>query len=137
MHGRRSRIPRNPKPGVKKKTCDIWLREDADTKTIIHEHLHARSSSWMIKKLNRHRGFEEGACELLSEELCRQNNISYKPTYKGYVDPLREINRISGAYMSDYDFAIDLFNVDMDKREEWLNEIAEKQKNYTCHMMML
>lgn len=113
--------------GVKKKTCDIWLREDADTKTIIHEHLHARSSSWMIKKLNRHRGFEEGACELLAEELCRQNNISYKPTYKGYVDPLREINRISGAYMSDYDFAIDLFNVDMDKREEWLNEIAEKQ----------
>lgn len=113
--------------GVKKKTCDIWLREDADTKTIIHEHLHARSSSWMIKKLNRHRGFEEGACELLAEELCRQNNISYKPTYKGYVDPLREINRISGAHMSDYDFAIDLFNVDMDKREEWLNEIAEKQ----------
>lgn len=113
--------------GVKKKTCDIWLREDADTKTIIHEHLHARSSSWMIKKLNRHRGFEEGACELLAEELCRQNNISYKPTYKGYVDPLREINRISGAYMSDYDFAIDLFNVDMEKREEWLNEIAEKQ----------
>lgn len=113
--------------GVKKKTCDIWLREDADTKTIIHEHLHARSSSWMIKKLNRHRCFEEGACELLAEELCIQNNISYKPTYKCYVDPLREINRISGAYMSDYDFAIDLFNVDMDKREEWLNKIAEKQ----------
>jgi hypothetical protein len=23
VHGRRSRIPRNPKPGVKKKTCKV------------------------------------------------------------------------------------------------------------------
>lgn len=113
--------------GVKKKECDIWLREDADTKTVIHEHLHASSSSWMPIRLKKDRGFEEGACELLAEEICKQNGISYKPTYREYVDPLREINRISGLYASDYDFAINLFKVDMDKREKWLNTIAEKQ----------
>lgn len=113
--------------GIKKRTCDIWLREDADTKTMIHEHLHARSSSWMIKRLEKDRGFEEGACELLAEEICKKNSISYKPTYKKYVEPLREICRLLDEYASDYDFAIDLFNVDMNKREEWLNEIAEKQ----------
>lgn len=113
--------------GVKKKECDIWLREDADTKTVIHEHLHARSSSWMPIRLKKDRGFEEGACELLAEEICKQNGISYKSTYREYVDPLREINRISGLYASDYDFAINLFKVDMDKREKWLNTIAEKQ----------
>lgn len=112
--------------GIKKRICDIWLREDADTKTVIHEHLHARSSSWMPSRLRKDRGFEEGACELLAEEICKQNGISYKPTYKEYVLPLREINRISGLY-TPYDFAIALFNVDMDKREEWLNSIADKQ----------
>lgn len=28
---------------------DIWLKEDVGIKTIIHEHLHARSSNWEEK----------------------------------------------------------------------------------------
>lgn len=113
--------------GVKKKVCDIWLREDAEMKTVIHEHLHARSSSWVEKKLKKDRGFEEGACELLAEEICKQNKISYKPTYKEYVQPLRRFNKLLGEYNSDYEFAIELFKIDMDKREEWLNEMSNKQ----------
>lgn len=30
-------------------------------------------------------------------------------------------------YTSDYEFAINLFNVDMDKREEWLDDMEKKQ----------
>lgn len=112
--------------GTKKKICDIWLREDAGIKTIIHEHLHARSSSWMEKRFRKDRGYEEGACELLAEEICKRNNISYKPSYKEYVEPLREFNRISGKFSDDYEFAIEFFEVDMDKREEWLLEIAKE-----------
>lgn len=112
--------------GTKKKTCDIWLREDAGIKTIIHEHLHARSSSWIERKLRKDRGYEEGACELLAEEICKHNNISYKPSYREYVEPLREFNRISRKFSDDYEFALELFEVDMDKREEWLLKIANE-----------
>lgn len=81
----------------------------------------------MTTRLKKDRGFEEGACELLAEEICKQNGITYKPTYREYVDPLREINRIQGLYASDYDFAIYLFKVNMDKCKNWLNAIADKQ----------
>lgn len=114
--------------GVKKSSCDIWLREDAETKTIIHEHLHARSSSWFEKKLRKYRSFEEGSCELLAEEICKQYNISYKPTYAKYVDPLRAFRKMHGEFDSDYDFSVELFKIDMDKREEWLNELASQKK---------
>lgn len=114
--------------GVKKATCDIWLREDVGIKTIIHEHLHARSSSWEEKHLKKAKGFEEGACELLAEEICKRYNIPYKKTYKKYVDPLKDIRKMLSGYESDYDFAIDLFNVDMHQREEWLNDLAKEEE---------
>ena len=113
--------------GIKKRTCDIWLRADAGIKTIIHEHLHSRSSSWAVTRYRKDRGFEEGACELLAEEICRRNGIPFKPTYRRFVDPLRRINEIVGTYDSDYDFAIDLFAVDMDKREDWLKSLYSGQ----------
>ena len=111
--------------GRKKKNCDIWLREDAPIKTIIHEHLHARSSSRMIKKFRKYRWYEEGACELLAEEICKKNRIKYKTSYEEYVDALREFNKISGKYEEDYVFAIELFKIDMDKREQWLIDILQ------------
>lgn len=113
--------------GTKKRSCDIWLREDASTKTVIHEHLHARSSSWLEKRLKKDRGFEEGACELLAEEICKLNNIPYKETYREYVEPLRKFNSKIDKYESDYDFALELFKVDMDKREQWLIDLAGEQ----------
>lgn len=112
--------------GVKKKVCDIWLREDAGIKTIIHEHLHARSSSWMNKWKRSARNFEESTCELLAQEICKQNNIAYKESYKNQVDSLRQFNRILGRYNDDYEFALNLFNIDMDKREKWLTDLASE-----------
>lgn len=126
--------------GVKKSSCDIWLREDAEIKTIIHEHLHARSSSWFEKKLRKYRSFEEGSCELLAEEICKQYNISYKPTYAKYVDPLRAFRKMHGEFDSDYDFSVELFKIDMDKREEWLNELASQKgglKSVALKMLIL
>ncbi len=42
------------------------------------------------------------------------------------MDPLRKYNELLGKYDSDYDFAVDLFNVDMDKREQWLLDLADE-----------
>lgn len=117
--------------GKKKSSCDIWLREDAPIKTVIHEHLHARSSSRFVGKFPKNRGFEEGTCELFSQEICRENGISFKGSYKEYVEPLREFRRISKVYGNDYDFAYDLFKVDLDKREKWLNDIADQSGIFT------
>ncbi len=111
--------------GRKKKNCDIWLREDAPIKTIIHEHLHARSSSRMIKKFTKYRWYEEGSCELLAEEICKKYGIGYKTSYEKCVDALRDFNKISGMYDNDYDFAVELFKIDMDKREQWLRKMLQ------------
>ncbi len=112
--------------GRTKANGDIWLRNDAGIKTILHEHLHTRSSSWMSKKSKKDLGFEEGACELLAEEICKKEGVAYRATYAKYVDPLRKYNELLGKYDSDYDFAVDLFNVDMDKREQWLLDLADE-----------
>ncbi|MBQ8803470.1 MAG: hypothetical protein IJZ53_07555 [Tyzzerella sp.] len=112
--------------GVKKKACDIWLREDAGIKTIIHEHLHARSGSWLDKWKRSARSFEESTCELLAQEICKQNNIAYNESYKNQVASLRQFNKILGKYSNDYEFALDMFNVDMDKREKWLTDLANE-----------
>lgn len=112
--------------GRKKKSCDIWLREDAPIKTIIHEHLHARSSSRMINKLKKDRAFEEGACELLAEEICERYGISYNASYSEYTRPLREFNRVCNKYDSNYEFALELFKNDLNKREQWILDISKE-----------
>ena len=112
--------------GVKKASCDIWLREDAGIKTVIHEHLHARSSSYAPRKLRKNLGFEEGTCELLAEEICKREGISYHATYAKYVEPLREFNQELDRYDSDYAFALELFDKDVEKREQWLLDLTKK-----------
>lgn len=73
-------------------------------------------------------GGKEGACEIFAEEICKRYNIPYKKTYKKYVDPLEDIRKMLSGYESDYDFAIDLFNVDMHQREERLNDLAKEEE---------
>ena len=38
---------------------------------------------------------------------------------------LRSINRITKIYDTDYEFAIALFNQDMNRREDWLRNLSE------------
>ena len=105
----------------------IWLRPDADTTTIIHEHLHARSSSKALDKYWANRPFEEGACELLAQELCKEKSITPSSSYNRYVEPLRKIAKLTSGYESEYSFAFDLFLVKMENRKQWLLNLAEKE----------
>lgn len=121
--------------GKKARNCDIWIREDATIKTYIHEHLHARSISRTGQSYRLFRAFEEGACELLAEEICKKENLRYRSTYEEYVSPLRKFYSLTNQYSSAYDFAIDLFKIDPADREEWLYNISKGERFLTRMQM--
>ena len=131
---------REKMPGVvgrKNWDCSISLREDANTKTVIHELLHARSVSYYnVKAFQIWREIEEGTVELYAQEICEKNRIAWKGSYLNIVKKLRAINQILGICENDYDFAKQLFDIEMPNRYNWLiskyrekeGNISEKQK---------
>lgn len=121
----RKELPRSI--GRTKQNGDIWLRDDAGTKTVIHEHLHTRSSKRVNSPIFYNKNFEENACEMLAEEICSRCGIRYKRTYKRITEPLRDISGICSSYLSDYDFAMDYFKVEPHKRKQWLLDLADKE----------
>lgn len=133
-------LPREKMPGVvgrKNWDCSISLREDANTKTVIHELLHARSVSYYnVKAFQIWREIEEGTVELYAQEICEKNRIAWKGSYLNIVKKLRAINQILGICENDYDFAKQLFDIEMPNRYNWLiskyrekeGNISEKQK---------
>lgn len=133
-------MPREEMPGVagrKNWDCSISLREDANTKTVIHELLHARSVSYYnVKSFQIWREIEEGTVELYAQEICEKNRIAWKGSYLNIVKKLRAINQILGICENDYDFAKQLFDIEMPNRYNWLiskyrekeGNISEKQK---------
>ena len=121
----RKELPRSI--GRTKQNGDIWLRDDAGTKTVIHEHLHTRSSKRVNSPIFYNKNFEENACEMLAEEICSRCGIYYKRTYKRITEPLRDISGICSSYLSDYDFAMDYFKVEPHKRKQWLLDLADKE----------
>lgn len=118
--------------GVTKANGDILLRKDAGIKTVIHEHLHTRSVLYNKKVYRKYKCFEENACEMLAEELCNKNGISYKRSYKNVTEPLRDIAGLTSQYVSDYDFALDYFNAGIENRESWLIELANKETDLSA-----
>ncbi len=117
-------------PGRKKVNCDIWLREDATTKNIIHEHLHARSISRFPEYYGKLRFIEEATVELLAEEICKKNDIGFTPTYARRTSALREIIGLLERD-DEYAFAIELFMEDVTDRRAWLNDaISEYCKKH-------
>lgn len=113
--------------GKKKKTCDIWLRENASIKNVIHEHLHARSISRTPNAYGKHHRIEEAVVELLAEEICKQNKIEFEATYKRSTNALKKIADLleKGSY---YDFSKALMFVDASDRQTWLEEAIKEYK---------
>lgn len=110
--------------GKKDWSCDIILREDAGVKTVIHEHLHGRSVSYYDSETYvRFQRAEEGAVELFAQEICKQNNVSFRKAYPEMVKRLRIINSIT-RIGDDYSFAKQLFDIPMTERYNWLKEKA-------------
>lgn len=111
--------------GRKEWNCDISLRENAKIKTVVHEHLHARSVSYYTPQVySRNRAAEEGAVELFAQEICRKNGAAFAPAYQEIVKPLEIINNIL-RNGDRYSFAKQLFDIPLPERYNWLREQAD------------
>lgn len=113
--------------GRKEWSCDILLKSTASDKTVIHEHLHARSGSYMNRfTIIPHSKIEEASVELLAREICKAEKIAFVEVPKAYVSALREINQITHIRESNLDFAVSLFGKDVKRRYKWLSNRVEK-----------
>lgn len=116
------------KLGSKMWNCNIRLNfQEGKVRTsihvLMHELLHARSISYYdIQTYRKHRGIEEGSVQFLNEQISRKEKIkTIDSGYNEYIDVLKQINKTI-KYGSDLDFAIDLFNVPVVDRIQWLND---------------
>jgi hypothetical protein len=110
--------------GRKEWNCDITLREDAGIKTVVHEHLHARSVSYFDRETyKRHQRAEEGTVELFAQEICKLNNATFRSSYTEPVKRLRIINSIV-RISDDFNFAKQVFDIPLPNRYNWLREKA-------------
>ena len=111
--------------GRKEWNCDISIRNTAGMKTVVHEHLHARSISHYDEKTYlRHRNMEEGSVELFAQEICKINNVSFKAAYIEKVQPLQIINNIL-RNGNRYSFVKQLFDIPLVERYNWLRKQAD------------
>lgn len=107
----------------------ITLRSNASIKTEIHELLHQHSEGGQNKVyVAIFKNIEEGSVELLAQEICHAKGIKigqFDYSYTPYVDALRQINKLSGAYKTDYDFAKAVFGKPLEKRAEFLKSLGD------------
>ncbi|OUQ41851.1 hypothetical protein B5E65_10030 [Gemmiger sp. An120] len=104
----------------------VSLSENADTSILLHELLHMRSANRFkgtIYAENVH--IEEGVVQLLTEEICRDNGLPSLSAYSKETALLRGINKAVGLYKTDLEFAVALFEVELDQRYDWLLEHVE------------
>ena len=112
--------------GRKEWNCDISLRDTAGIKTVVHEHLHARSISYYDPETYlRHRAAEEGAVELFAQEICKKNGVKFKGAYPEEVKPLCIINNIL-RNGDRYSFAKQVFDIPLPERYNWLRAQADQ-----------
>ena len=107
----------------------ITLRSKASRKTEIHELLHQHSEGGQNRVyVSIFKNIEEGSVELLAQEICHAKGIKisqFDYSYTPYVDALRQINKFSGAYKTDYDFAKAVFGKPLEKRAEFLKSLGD------------
>lgn len=131
--------------GRKLWSCDILLRTNCQDRTIIHEHLHACSGSYLNPlSIIQYKNMEEASVELLAREICKEETIAFKPNRNHKVDYLYELNHRLNICDTDLDFAVALFAKSIKTRYNWLNKqvrkhmdsmgISEEEKEY---LMML
>ena len=108
----------------------ITLHSNASRKTEIHELLHQHSEGGQNKVyVSIFKNIEEGSVELLAQEICHAKGIKigqFDYSYTPYVDALRQINKLSGAYKTDYDFAKAVFGKPLEKRAEFLKSLGDR-----------
>lgn len=114
--------------GRKEWSCDILLSSKCQDRTIIHEHLHARSGSYLNPiSIIKYKNIEEASVEFLAREICKVEGIAFKPNKNHKVEYLYELNRELGICDSDLDFATVLFAKSIKTRYNWLNDQVTKR----------
>jgi len=112
--------------GRKEWNCDISLRNNVGMKTVVHEHLHARSVSYFDPKTYlENQNAEEGAVEFYAQEICKKNGVEFRGAYSEKVKPLHIINNIL-RNGDRYSFAKQLFDIPLPSRYNWLREQADQ-----------
>ena len=112
--------------GRKEWNCDVTLRDTAGLKTVVHEHLHARSISYYDPDTYvRNRPAEEGTVELYAQEICRKNGVEFRGAYTEYVKPLEIINNIL-RNGDRFTFAQQLFDIPLPSRYNYLRKLADE-----------
>lgn len=104
--------------------CDINLDPTLSPSMILHEQLHARSiSHYDMKTYAQYHKIEEATVQLTTQEISLKEGLSIvESQYDGLIDTLREVNKLSGIYSTDYDFAMGLFRVPLPGRLDWLDD---------------
>ena len=105
----------------------IFINEDyidAFTEsTCIHEAIHTFSGLHMdalIVKKNKAEKIEEASVALFTKNYMQKINKPYSNSYSKFVEILEVLNRKFKFGETDYDFAIKLLNIPLDKRYDWL-----------------
>ena len=112
--------------GRKEWNCDISLRDNVGIKTVVHEHLHARSVSYFDPKTYlENQNAEEGAVEFYAQEICKKNGVEFRGSYSEKVKPLHIINNIL-RNGDRYTFAKQLFDIPLPSRYNWLRKQADQ-----------
>jgi hypothetical protein len=91
--------------GRKNGIGDIWLRDDCDVHTLIHELLHGRSAGLNPKAYEIKRAFEEATVEGLARIIGAKVYSGYTGhhgSYQEYVDIFEEIRRRAGLTEMDF-----------------------------------
>lgn len=113
--------------GRKEWSCDILLSSKCQDRTIIHEHLHARSGSYLSPlSIIKYKNIEEASVEFLAREICKAEGIAFTPNKNHKVEYLYELNHELGICDSDLDFATALFARSIKTRYNWLNNQVTK-----------
>ncbi len=114
--------------GRKEWSCDILLSSKCQDRTIIHEHLHARSGSYLNPiSIIKYKNIEEASVEFLAREICKAEGIAFTPNKNHKVKYLYELNRELEICDSDLDFATALFAKHIKTRYNWLNDQVMKR----------
>lgn len=114
--------------GRKEWSCDILLSSKCQDRTIIHEHLHARSGSYLNPiSIIKYKNIEEASVEFLAREICKAEGIAFTPNKNHKVEYLYKLNRELEICDSDLDFAIALFAKNIKTRYNWLNNQVTKR----------
>ena len=127
LNGQVAATPR--KNNCKLPDCSLGiLLTDCPDEAILHELIHAHSTSWYPNSAYiANSAIEEASVQYLTQEIANLEGVPLIGSgYDFWVERLRKINRMIGLYETDLKFAQRLLRVPMTIRIEWL--IAKVRK---------